>query len=92
MSRFSAVCRNSFLRRDQILVREPDAEQWAARFNRLALHRLDVGHNAGQRRRDVNLRATGLLDDDRGNRHGPLELAQLDLHALEADVLEGLVA
>ena len=36
-----------FLRRHQILVREPDVEQRAARFNRLALHRLDVGHNAG---------------------------------------------
>ena len=80
------------LRRDQIFVREPDAEQWAARLNRLALHCLDVGHNAGQRRSDMNLRAAGLLDDNRGNRHGPLELAQLDLHALKADVLESLVA
>ena len=40
----------------------------------------------------MNLRAAGLLDDDRGNRHGPLELAQLDFHSLEADVFESLVA
>jgi len=76
----------------QLFVGQTELEKWSAGCNRFASNRVNPGHDAGHRSRDLDLRSSRTFLDHRRHIDGAIEVSRFDRHKLKADVLLPLFA